>query len=164
MPGFLAGAYGRLGGTGTPGACGVAVLGSSGTATATVELPHQLLNAAIEDDPADVPMWTPGEAAPAPYRSILGRWWSEGFEFVFSWHDESLQARRVADPAGRPPAVFAPQAGETDLLRTVSGREAGELLRLDRDPGTGAVTLMHWATYRFTRTQETFDNIPVSDP
>jgi CubicO group peptidase (beta-lactamase class C family) len=164
MPGFLAGAYGRLGGTGTPGACGVAVLGSSGTATATVELPHQLLNAAIEDDPADVPMWTPGEAAPAPYRSILGRWWSEGFEFVFSWHDESLQARRVADPAGRPPAVFAPEAGETDLLRTVSGREAGELLRLDRDPGTGAVTLMHWATYRFTRTQETFDNIPVSDP
>ncbi len=164
MPGFLAGAYGRLGGTGTPGACGCAVLGSSGTATATVELPHQLLNAAVEEDPADVPMWTPGEAAAPPYRSILGRWWSEGFEFVFSWHDGSLQARRVVDPPGRAPAVFAPEAGEADLMRTVSGREAGELLRLQRDPGTGAVTLMHWATYRFTRTQETFDGIPASDP
>jgi hypothetical protein len=44
-----------------------------------------------------------------------------------------------------------------DLLRTVSGREAGELLRLTRDPATGEVVRMHWATYRFTRDQQTFD-------
>ena len=161
MPGFLAGVYGRRGGTGTvtgtPAACGVAVLGSSGTAAATLELPHALLNAAIEEDPAQPEVWVPGEAAPAAYRSVLGRWWSEGFEFVFSWRDGALRARRVDDPAGRPPAIFAPIDGAADDLRTVSGREAGERLRLHRDPATGSVGRMHWATYRFTRTQETFD-------
>src|SRR5581483_8918096 len=38
MPGFLAGVYGRRG-TGAPPACGVAVLGASGTAVQTLELP-----------------------------------------------------------------------------------------------------------------------------
>jgi YD repeat-containing protein len=47
------------------------------------------------------------------------------------------------------------------VLRTVSGREAGELLRLTRD-ADGRVVRMHWATYRFTRVQETFDGVPVS--
>ena len=26
-------------------------------------------------------------AAPGPLRGVLGRWWGEGFEYVFSWHD-----------------------------------------------------------------------------
>jgi hypothetical protein len=51
--------------------------------------------------------------------------------------------------------VFAPIEGETDILRTVSGREAGERLRLTRDH-TGAVIEMNHATYRLTRTQATF--------
>ncbi|MGE5829536.1 MAG: penicillin-binding protein, partial [Micromonosporaceae bacterium] len=164
MPGFLAGVYGRRGGAGTPAAMGAAVLGSSGTAVATVELPHRLLNAAVEEDPADVAPWAPGEPAPDAYRSILGRWWSEGFEFVFFWREGALRARGSDDPAGRPPAVFAPIEGEPDVLRTVSGREVGERLRLTRDPATGAVVRMHWATYRVTRTQETFDRAPASQP
>jgi len=154
MPGFLAGVYGRRGGSGTPAALGAAVLGSSGTAAGMLELPHRLLEAAVEHDPADIPPWVPGEPAPEQYRPVLGRWWSEGYEYVFSWHDGTLQARGADDPPGRPPAVFAP-AGP-DLLRTVSGRETGELLRLTRD-GNGDVAYLHWATYRFTRTQETFD-------
>jgi len=157
MPGFLAGAYGRRGGTGTPRAYGAAVLGSSGTAVATVELAHTLLDAATEDDPADIAVWAPGEAAPPEYRSVLGRWWSEGFEFIFTWHDGALCARRSADAPDRPPSVFGP-IGDGDL-RTLSGREVGERLRLDRDPATGEVHRMHWATYRFTRTQETFDGL-----
>jgi hypothetical protein len=40
----------------------------------------------------------------------------------------------------------------------------GERLRLHRDPDTGAVTRMNWATYRFTPRQETFDAIPASTP
>jgi CubicO group peptidase (beta-lactamase class C family) len=164
MPGFLAGVYGRHGGVGTPGACGAAVLGSSGTAIATLELPHQLLRAAVEEDPAEVPVWVPGQPAPPEYRSILGHWWSEGFEFVFSWHKGALQARRAGDPPGRPPATFAPVDGETDVLRTVSGREVGERLRLTRDQASGAVVRMHWATYPVTRAQVTFDAIPVSEP
>jgi hypothetical protein len=57
--------------------------------------------------------------------------------------------------------VFEP-AGP-DRLRTVSGREAGELLRLTRD-ADGAVVRLHWATYRFTRVQQTFDGYDVRQP
>ncbi len=153
MPGFLAGVYGRRGADAPP-ACGVAVLGSSGTATEILSLPHTLLAEAAEHDPVEIQPWRPGEPAPEAYRSVLGRWWGEGYEYVFSWHDGALRARGVDDPAGKPPAIF--EELEPDLLRTASGREAGELLRLTRDPSSGAVVRMHWATYRFTRDQQTF--------
>ncbi|MEQ4303606.1 serine hydrolase domain-containing protein [Plantactinospora sp. B6F1] len=156
MPGFLACVYGRRGGAGTPGAMGCAVLGSSGTGVVVNELAHQIMAASARDDPADIVPWSPGGPAPEPYRGLLGRWWGEGFEYVFSWRDGALRARGAADPAGRPPAVFAPLPDRPDVLRTVSGREVGELLRLTRDD-RGEVIRMHWATYRFTRRQETFD-------
>ncbi|MGC4821884.1 serine hydrolase domain-containing protein [Micromonospora sp. DT63] len=156
MPGFLAGVYGRRGGDGTAGAMGAAVLGSSGTASEVLELPHRLLTEAVEHDPADIEPWTPGAPAPAALRGVLGRWWGEGSEYVFSWHDGALRARGAGDQAGRPPAVFAPLPDRPDVFRTVSGREVGELLRLTRDEDR-TVVRMHWATYRFTRHQETFD-------
>lgn len=162
MPGFLAGVYGRHGGDGTPAALGVTVLSSSGTAGDALALTHTLLVAAVEHDPADVPRWRIGEPAPEAYRSVLGRWWSEGYEFVFFWRDGALRARGADDATGRPPSVFAPIQGENDVLRTVSGREAGERLRLTRDPDTGAVVRMHWATYRYTRGQETFTGLDLS--
>lgn len=161
MPGFLAGVYGRRGGEGNPGALGCAVLASSGTAAAITELTHELLKLAVELDPAEIKPWAPGPPAPPEYRSVLGHWWSEGYPFAFSWHDGALQARTVDAPDDRPPAVFKPVPGETDLLRTVTGREAGELLRLHRDE-QGVVVRMHWATYRFTRMLETFDGVQVS--
>jgi CubicO group peptidase (beta-lactamase class C family) len=163
MPGFLAAVYGRRGGDGTPPAMGCAVLGSSGTAAAVLDLPHRLLAAAVEDDPAEVTPWMPGEPAPEPYRDVLGRWWGEGFEYIFFWRAGALRARGADDPADKPPAVFAPLPGQPDDLRTVSGREAGELLRLTRDPA-GVVTQMHWATYRLTRALETFDRFSPSQP
>ncbi|WP_430782195.1 serine hydrolase domain-containing protein [Actinoplanes sp. G11-F43] len=162
MPGFLAGVYGRRGGEGDPGALGCAVLGSSGTAGETNELVHELLRLAVDLDPAEIRPWRAAPPAPVTYRSVLGRWWSEGSEFVFGWHDGRLQARAVGAPAGRPPAIFEPLPGEPDVLRTVSGREAGERLRLTRDDA-GSVTRMHWATYRFTRLQEGFDGGLASD-
>ncbi|HWB35690.1 MAG TPA: serine hydrolase domain-containing protein [Rugosimonospora sp.] len=161
MPGFLAAVYGRRG-AGTPPALGAAVLAASGTAAAIGDLPHELMRAAVADDPPEIQPWRIGEPAPEEYRSVLGRWWGEGFEYVFSWRDGALRARGADDPAGRPPAVFGP-TGEADVLRTVSGRETGELLRLTRD-ATGTVTRMHWATYRFTRDQQTFDGVPASHP
>ncbi len=156
MPGFLASVYGRSGGVGTPAAMGCAVFGSSGTGTAVNDLAHRLLAASAEEDPADIAPWVPGEPAPEAYRGLLGRWWGEGFEYVFFWRNGTLRARGADDPAGRPPAVFVPVPDRPDVLRTVSGREAGELLRLTRDD-QGNVVMMHWATYRFTRNQETFD-------
>jgi hypothetical protein len=161
MPGFLAGVYGRRGGEGNPGALGAAVLGSSGTAGETSELVHELLRLAVEEDPAAIRPWSPGQPAPEAYRSILGSWWGEGFPYVFSWHDGALQAKASDAPADLPPSIFRPVADNPDLLRTVAGREAGELLRLTRaDDGT--VTRMHWATYLFTRVQEGFDGRPAS--
>ncbi|AEV82309.1 penicillin-binding protein [Actinoplanes sp. SE50] len=162
MPGFLAGVYGRRGGEGNPGGLGCAVLGSSGTAGQTIDLAHELLRLAVETDPAEIRPWRMAAPAPAAYRSILGRWWSEGSDFVFGWHDGRLQARLAEAPADRPPAIFQPLPDRPDVLRTVSGREAGELLRLTRDD-SGAVVRMHWATYRFTRDQQTFDGGLASD-
>jgi CubicO group peptidase (beta-lactamase class C family) len=162
MPGFLAGVYGRRGGDDNPGALGCAVLGSSGTAGEVNTLVHDLLRLAVELEPADIRAWAPGRPAPAQYRSILGPWWSEGTSFVFSWHDGTLQARAADAPVDRPPAVFRPLDDDPDVLRTVSGRETGELLRLTRDEH-GVVIRMHWATYRMTRVQEGFDGLPASD-
>jgi CubicO group peptidase (beta-lactamase class C family) len=163
MPGFLAGVFGRWGGRDTPPALGCAVLGSSGTADAVLDLVHALLATAAEEDPADIAPWAPGDAAPAAYRPLLGRWWSEGYGYDFRWRDGRLEARAAGSPASRPPSVFAPLEGEPDRMRTVSGREAGELLRLTRDDA-GAVVRMHWATYRLSRAQETFDGVPAGEP
>ena len=152
MPGFLAGAYGRRG-AGIPEGLAVAVLGSSGTAGEINDLVPELLKLSSELDPAEIKPWRPAPPAPAPYRSVLGPWWGEGTQFVFSWHDGALQARSAEAPADTPPAIFAPVADRPDVLRTVSGREAGELLRLTRSE-SGEVVKMHWATYRFARVQE----------
>jgi CubicO group peptidase (beta-lactamase class C family) len=161
MPGFLAGVFGRRGGEDTPDALGCAVLGSSGTASETNELVDELLRLAVEADPAGIKPWRAAVPAPAAYRSVLGPWWSEGSQVLFSWHNGTLQARLGEAPAGAPPAVFRPLPDQPDVLRTVSGREAGELLRLTRDEA-GTVVRMHWATYRCTRVQEAFDGGPAS--
>ncbi|MGH3649015.1 MAG: serine hydrolase domain-containing protein, partial [Micromonosporaceae bacterium] len=79
MPGFLADVSGRLG-TGVPAATGAAVLISSGTAGAVLGLTAQLMDSSLADDPPEIEPWTPGEPAPEEYRSVLGRWWGEGFE------------------------------------------------------------------------------------
>lgn len=154
MPGFLASAQGRRG-PGVPKALGAAALGSSGTADEIIALPHQLLSAAVELDPADIAPWEPGTPAPERYQSVLGRWWAEGFEHVFGWHNNALNARMAGAPAQMPPAIFA-ETAETDVLRTVSGREVGEQLRIIRDRDGNAVEL-RWATYSYTRDQRTFD-------
>ncbi|GIG62320.1 serine hydrolase [Longispora fulva] len=152
MPGFLAAAYGRRG-PGAPRGMGAATLGSAGNGAVVLELAHELLGAAVEADPADVEPWSPAGPVPEEFRSVLGRWWGEGFEHVFRWEDGRLVARAAGVPVDRAPAVFEPRS--VDVLRTVSGREVGELLRLTRD-ASGAVVAMHWATYRFSRDQQDF--------
>ncbi len=164
MPGFIAGAYGRFGGDGEPAAYGAAALGSSGTAVSIGDLVHTLLRTDAAEFPADVVPWVPGEPAPPELRSALGRWWSEGFEYVFSWRDGCLHARRTLDAVHKPPSVFEALPGTPDELRTRAGGEAGERLILIRDSATGAVTSLRWATYRFTRTQETLDGHSPSEP
>ncbi len=84
---------------------------------------------------------------------LLGRWWAEGAETIFSWRGGRLEARLAAAPPERAPSVFEPE-GE-DLYRAVSGTERGELLRIVRGED-GEVVKLYWATYPFTRAPETF--------
>lgn len=149
MPGFLAGVWCRRGVT-----IGAAVLGSSGTAAGITAAPHRLIAASLEHDPVDVEPWTIGDPAPREYAGLLGRWWSEGSEFVFRWTKGHLEARSASAVAAAPPAIFAFEA--PDLMRTVSGREAGERLEVFRG-ADGSVEYMRWATYRFTRDQLPYD-------
>jgi CubicO group peptidase (beta-lactamase class C family) len=151
MPGHVAGAYihRRRG-------IGAAVLVNSGAGANPDLLALQLAELALEALPEEPKEWRPQDPPPPEQESALGRWWSEGSEFVFSWHDGKLEARMAGQPGDRPPSVFEPEGD--DVFRTVSGREQGELLRLVRAPD-GTVTRLYWATYPFTRRQEVFGPI-----
>jgi CubicO group peptidase (beta-lactamase class C family) len=159
--GFQAGVYGRRGG-GAPRGLGVAVLGNAGNAVATLDLPHALLRAVVEVDPAEIEPWRIGEPPPERYRSALGLWWLEGQPYTFFWRGGSLCARAGNAPSGRPASVYSQVADDPDVLRTKTGREAGEHLHLIRDPASGDVVMMRRARNRFTRHQETFDGYPPS--
>ena len=112
-----------------------------------------LAEAALEELAPEREPWAPAAAPPEEILPLLGRWWSEGDETIFSWRGGKLEARLADAPPERPPSVFEPE-GE-DRFRTVSGRERGEVLRVVRDE-QGAVTRLYWATYPFTRTPELF--------
>jgi hypothetical protein len=131
---------------------GAAVLANSTAGIDPTTLAGRLVEAVLEEDPAPEP-WRPGPEPPDDLASALGRWWSEGVEFVFSWRESALEARVVGAPEWRRPAVFE-QVGP-DRFRTVSGRERGEPLELVRD-GEGRVAKLYWASYPFTREPRPF--------
>ena len=101
--------------------------------------------------PPETKPWRPAEPPPDDLVSALGRWWSEGSEFVFRWHDGRLEARLAAAAKWVQWARF--ERVEGDRFRTVLGRERGELLELVRD-ADGTVKRMYWATYPFAREHE----------
>jgi hypothetical protein len=115
---------------------------------------HRLVVAALDALPSVDEAWRP-ETEPVPDRiaGVLGRWWSEGEETVFSWRRGRLEARRASDPLGEEPSVFAEEA--PDRFRVASGRERGEVLRVVRGDG-GNVVKLYWATYPFLREPFTF--------
>ncbi|HSS79720.1 MAG TPA: hypothetical protein VLK24_00860, partial [Gaiellaceae bacterium] len=112
-----------------------------------------LVEVGLEELAPDPEPWRPEAAPPAEIAPLLGRWWSEGDESIFSWRDGRLEARLADAPPEREPSVFEPE-GE-DRFRVVSGRERGESLRVARDEH-GEVVKLYWATYPFTRTPEVF--------
>ncbi|MGZ4439061.1 MAG: serine hydrolase [Gaiellaceae bacterium] len=148
MPGFLAGiAVARA------ERAGAAVLTNTSASADPDVLAMALVAKSVELDPPAPRLWKPQDEAPEALRPLLGRWWSEGQEFVFYCHDGKLRARLDPPPPGKVPAVFEP-AGD-DRFRTVEGRENGEWLRVARDEA-GAVTKLYWATYAFTRDPQVF--------
>jgi CubicO group peptidase (beta-lactamase class C family) len=130
---------------------GAAVLANTTSGFDPDRLAFELVEAAL--DATEAEPWRPAAAPPGEIAPLLGRWWSEGVEFVFSWRGGRLEARSAGAPEGREPAVFEP-AGE-NRFRTVSGRERGEWLEVVRGDD-GAVVRLYWATYPFTREPRPF--------
>jgi CubicO group peptidase (beta-lactamase class C family) len=102
---------------------------------------------AVHDAPLPEP-WAPGPVPGPELQQLAGVWFSEGSAFVFRIREGRLEAViGGADPAV-PPSVF--QRDGADAFRTVSGRERGERLVVQRRED-GSIRLLSWATYRFTR-------------
>jgi CubicO group peptidase (beta-lactamase class C family) len=113
----------------------------------------RLAETTLERWPADPAEWLPEEAPPPELAGVLGRWWTEGTEFVVSFRGGRLEARLVEAPDWRPPSVWEPEG--PDRFRVASGRERGELVRVVRDEG-GEAARLYWATYPCTRRPEVF--------
>ncbi len=132
-------------------AIGAAVLMNTSAGGQPETLALDLATAAIRGLPAERDAWKPGSEVPAEVEPLLGRWWTEGEELVFSWKGR-LEAAAIGYPAGRDTSVFAP---EGDAYRCVEGRERGELLRIVREPD-GRIEKLYFATYPLRREPSTF--------
>lgn len=148
MPGFLACIAVHRGER-----VGAIVLCNTSAGANPAELALDLVCTVLDEAPAPVSPWRPGPAVPAELAPLVGRWWSEGASFTFTVREGRLEARKDSDSASKPPAVFEPIGG--DRFRTVSGREEGELLLIERD-ATGGVARLKWAGYPCTRDPRTF--------
>lgn len=132
----------------------VAVALSNATRGAAVgALSADLVDAVIDgrvgaEPVSDAKPWVPLPAVPAELDGMLGRWWSEAAETVFSWRADGLHALLVGGPATSETRF---ERLDRDSYRAVSGRFTGERLAVRRDPA-GEVAALEWATYPFTRT------------
>jgi hypothetical protein len=124
---------------------GAAALTNSGTRGDMDMTAIRLAAKTAELWPEPIEPWVP-EEDPGDARALLGRWWSEGNEFLFWWEDGTLHARVVAAPAGRGETTFA---RDGDGWVAAAGRERGERLRVDGER-------LIWAGYEFTRAQQPF--------
>jgi CubicO group peptidase (beta-lactamase class C family) len=132
---------------------GAAVLMNTSTNADPSGVAVALIDQTRERFPPEAQAWRPGEGAPQELAPALGRWWSEGAEFVLRWRDGHLEMRWAEAPEWTPWARFE-QLDDT-RFRTVFGRERGELLRIVRDDD-GAPTKLYWATYPMTRAPQVF--------
>jgi CubicO group peptidase (beta-lactamase class C family) len=134
---------------------GAAVLvGATSAGAPGLGLALDLAEKALEVVPSDVEPWEPEAEAPPPdVAPILGRWWSEGGEWIFGYRRGRLEARAHSWPPDREATTFEPLGD--GRYRTKEGHEAGELLRVVRDEA-GEVVKLYWATYPFTRAPSTF--------
>jgi CubicO group peptidase (beta-lactamase class C family) len=146
MPGHLAAVY-----VNRKTGIGAAAATNSGTRGNMDLFCLELATKAMELWPEPVEPWRPEEEPPEDVRALLGIWWSEGSQFLFTWERGSLRAKLAGTPPGRAETTFEREA---DGFVATAGRERGERLRVE------GKTLV-WAGYPFTRTQEPF-TFPVS--
>jgi CubicO group peptidase (beta-lactamase class C family) len=132
---------------------GAAVLTNTSAGPDTEALALDLASEAVDALRTEPELWRPDAGAPPELEPLLGRWWTEGRELVFSVRGGRLQAVLVGGPAGRDTSWFA-RDGD-DRFRVVEGRELGEVLRVVRDDA-GVPVRMYLATYPLTREAATF--------
>jgi CubicO group peptidase (beta-lactamase class C family) len=132
------------------------VISSAGSGHDPFDIAAGLLEESAADLPTGPEMWKPAEPPPAEAAAVLGVWWSEGEQFVFSWRNGKLEARPAGAPLGKEPAVF--EADGTDRFRVESGRERGERLLVLRDDD-GVPTELRWAGYAVTRDPRAFADL-----
>ena len=125
---------------------GAAALTNSGTRGDMELFAISLAAKYTELHPPGIEPWHPEPEPSADVRPLLGRWWSEGSEFVFWWEASALHAKVVGTPPGRAETTFE---RDGDGWRASRGRERGEQLRVDGDR-------LVWAGDAFTRAQEPF--------
>jgi CubicO group peptidase (beta-lactamase class C family) len=125
---------------------GAAALTNSGTRGNMDLFAISLVEKAMELWPEPIEPWQPEADPPDDVRGLLGRWWSEGNEFVFWWEHGALQAKVAGTPPGRYETTFE---RDGDGWRASAGRERGERLRSEDGQ-------LVWAGYPFTRTQQPF--------
>jgi CubicO group peptidase (beta-lactamase class C family) len=121
------------------------------------ELAFALAEKAIELHPRKPELWHGHEEPPAEIEELLGVWWSEGIQAVFSWRRDHMEARLVGASARVKPSVLEQEG--PGRYRVASGRERGERLEVVRDE-SGAVVKLYWATYPFTREPQLFGPSP----
>ena len=85
---------------------GAAALTNSGTRGDMDLFAIALAAKAMELWPEPIEPWRPEADPPDDVRALLGRWWSEGNEFVFWWEDGTLQAKVAGTPPGRGETTF----------------------------------------------------------
>jgi CubicO group peptidase (beta-lactamase class C family) len=132
---------------------GAAVLTNAGAGVTISELGLQLSRAVADAFPSVPKEWRPGEAAPEELAGVLGRWWSEGHEVVFSYRGGKLESYFVDARLDLGRSVYEREG--PDLYRVARGYERGELLRIVRDEN-GEPVKLYFATYPVTRTPKTF--------
>ena len=132
---------------------GAAVLTNGGAGVTISELGIRLSRALAEAYPAVTEEWRPGEAPPPELEGVLGPWWTEGHQVVFSFRHGKLESMFPDARLDLGRSVYE-QEGE-DLFRITRGYERGELLRIVRDDD-GVPVKLYLATYPVTREPQTF--------
>ena len=147
MPGFLAACFAAEGSQ-----AGVALLTNSTASTGVGSIAAEALR--VLDEVAREPApWQPGPDVPEEVAPLLGRWWSEWREWIFSWTEGQLVAKSADAPSGSDPERYSPIGH--DLYLCISGPGRGEELRIVRS-ARGDVEKMYRATYPMTRRPEPF--------
>ncbi|NHI18281.1 beta-lactamase family protein [Phycicoccus endophyticus] len=143
MPGHVTGVFTDRA-TGTAGV----VLMNASTPGDPAGFAAALVDVVLDREPPEPEPWRPGTTVPDDLRPLLGRWWSEGRPWDFSVRQGQLEVRSPDWPADREPWTF--ERVGPDVLRTTTGAERHEPLRVLRGPD-GGVESLRWATYRVTR-------------